>query len=44
MHQAMAKGHGATEEDLAELAIIASYTSRWSAIVHAQNYNLDTFK
>jgi AhpD family alkylhydroperoxidase len=44
MHLAMAKGYGATEEELSELAFIASFTSRWSALIHTQNYDLDTFK
>jgi AhpD family alkylhydroperoxidase len=43
LHRAMAKGQGATEEELAELAYLASFTSRWSAMIHAQNYDMDQF-
>jgi AhpD family alkylhydroperoxidase len=43
MHLGMAKGYGATDEELSELAFLASFTSRWSAMLHAQNYDLDTF-
>jgi AhpD family alkylhydroperoxidase len=44
MHLSMAKGLGATEEELSELAFLASFTSRWSAMIHAQNYDLEKFK
>ncbi len=44
MHLTMAKGQGATEEELSELVFLASYTSRWSAMIHAQNYDLEKFK
>lgn len=43
LHLAMAKGYGASEEELSELDYLASFTSRWSAMIHAQNYDLDTF-
>ncbi|MBI0583945.1 MAG: carboxymuconolactone decarboxylase family protein [Methanomassiliicoccus sp.] len=43
MHLNMAKGYGATEEELSELSFMASFTSRWSAMIHAQNYDLDKF-
>ncbi len=43
MHLALAKGHGATEEELSEIAFLASFTSRWSAMLHAQNYDLERF-
>jgi AhpD family alkylhydroperoxidase len=35
--------NGATEEELAETAFLAGYTARWSAIIHAQHYDYDTF-
>lgn len=44
MHLGMAKAYGASEEELSELAFLASFTSRWSAMLHAQNYDLDQFK
>lgn len=44
LHLAMAKGQGATEAELSELDFLASFTSRWSAMLHAQNYDLDRFK
>ena len=34
---------GVTPEEFAEIAFLASYTSRWSAMIHAQNYDYDTF-
>ncbi len=43
MHTAMAKFHGATQEELGEVYYLASLTARWSAILHAQNYDWDTF-
>src|SRR5512139_3807253 len=38
-HRGAAMMNGATEEELAEIAFLASYTSRWSAIIHAQHYD-----
>lgn len=40
-HRGAAQLHGATE---AELAFLASYTPRYSAIIQAQDYNVDRFK
>lgn len=42
-HKGAAMMNGATEEELAETAFLASYTARWSAIIHAQHYDYDTF-
>jgi len=42
-HKSVAQMNGATEEELAEIAFLASYTSRWSAMIHAQNYPYETF-
>ena len=42
-HLEAAKMHGATEEELRELAFLASYTARYSSMIHAQNYDLATF-
>jgi len=44
MHRNMAKGAGATADELAETAFLASYTSRWSAMLHAQNYDMARFE
>ena len=35
--------HGATEAELAEVAAIAGNTANWSAVIHAQNYDGETF-
>jgi AhpD family alkylhydroperoxidase len=42
-HMSVAKMVGATAEELAEVAFLASYTSRWSSMIHAQHYDYDTF-
>ncbi len=42
-HTEVAKMNGATEEELAEIYFLASFTSRWSAVFHAQRYDFDTF-
>ena len=42
-HMSVAKMDGATAEELAETAFLASYTSRWSSMIHAQHYDYDTF-
>lgn len=43
-HRGSAELHGATEEELAEVAVLTSLTTRWSAMLHAQNYDFDTFQ
>lgn len=43
-HRNAAKLHGATDEELAEVVALSSFVSRWSAMIHAQEYDLDTFK
>ncbi|HTY46500.1 MAG TPA: carboxymuconolactone decarboxylase family protein [Methanomassiliicoccales archaeon] len=43
-HQTLAKAAGATEDELAETAMIAGLTSRWSAMLHAQRYDLGTLE
>ena len=43
-HKGAAVMNGATEEELAETVFLASYTARWSAIIHAQNYDYQKFK
>lgn len=42
-HKGAAMMNGATGEELAETAFLASYTARWSAFIHAQHYDYDTF-
>ena len=42
-HTAAAKMQGASEKELAELAFLASYTARWSVMIHAQHYDYNTF-
>ncbi|WP_290809906.1 carboxymuconolactone decarboxylase family protein [Halovivax sp.] len=42
-HQGAAQLHGATDEELAEVTMLAGLTARWSAMIHAQNYDYDTF-
>ena len=43
MHTAMATMNGATDKEISEVAFLASLTSRWSAMLHALQYNYDTF-
>jgi AhpD family alkylhydroperoxidase len=42
-HKSAGQLYGATEEEFAEIAFLASYTSRWSSMIHAQNYPYETF-
>lgn len=42
-HKGAAELNGATEEELAEVGVLTSLTTRWSAMLHAQNYDYDTF-
>ena len=43
-HKGAAQLHGATDEELAELSFIASYTPRYSAMIQAQDYDFNQFK
>lgn len=43
-HKGAAQLHGATDEELAETAFLASYTPRYSAIIQAQDYDVEQFK
>jgi AhpD family alkylhydroperoxidase len=43
MHTDMAKAHGATSEEIREVYYLASLTSRWSAMLHAQQYDMKQF-
>ena len=42
-HKGAAELHGATEAELAEVAVLAGLTARWSSMIHAQHYDYDTF-
>lgn len=42
-HKSAAQMMGATPEEFAEVAFLASYTSRWSAMIHAQHYPYETY-
>jgi AhpD family alkylhydroperoxidase len=43
-HHEAAKMNGATDDELAELAYLANDVAGWSAIIHAQNYDLTKFE
>lgn len=43
-HRGAAKLHGATDQELAALSFLASYTPRYSAIIQAQDYDIDVFR
>lgn len=43
-HRGAAQLQGATEAELAEISFLASYTPRYSAMLHAQEYDQDTFQ
>lgn len=42
-HRGAAQLNGATDEELGEVAVLASITARWSAMIHAQQYDHDVF-
>lgn len=43
-HKGAVQLHGASEEELSELFFLASYTPRYSALIQAQDYDVDVFK
>ena len=43
-HRGAAKMHGATDEELAEISFLSSWTARYSSLIHAQDYDFDTFE
>ena len=43
-HKGAAQMNGATEKEFAETVFLASYTARWSSIIHAQDYDYQKFK
>ncbi len=42
-HTGAAQLHGATDDEIQEIYFLASFTSRWSAMIHAQQYDYDKF-
>ncbi len=42
-HTGTAKLHGASDDELKEVYFLASFTTRWSAMIHAQHYDYDKF-
>jgi AhpD family alkylhydroperoxidase len=43
-HTQAAKMNGATDEEIAELALLTRFTTGWSSILHASSIDLDEFK
>lgn len=43
-HRKAARMHGATEAELEETYSLASFTTRYSAMLHAQQYDLEQFE
>lgn len=43
-HRTAARMHGASEEELEEVYALSSLTPRYSAMLHAQQYDLDQFE
>jgi len=43
MHTGLATLSGASDREISEVAFLASLTARWSAMLHALQYNYDTF-
>lgn len=43
-HREAARLHGATEEELQETYVLGSFTSRYSSMLHAAEYDLDQFR
>jgi AhpD family alkylhydroperoxidase len=43
-HREAAKMHGATEEELKEVAFLAGSTPRYSSMIHAMDYDIETFR
>lgn len=42
-HRGAAKMYGATDEELKEVGILVGQTTFWSSVIHAQNYDMNTF-
>ena len=44
MHTAMAKGYGATDEEISETAYLTAQTANWSSMLHVVRYDYETFE
>lgn len=42
-HTGAAKLHGVNDDELKEVYFLASLTTRWSSMIHAQHYDYDKF-
>lgn len=42
-HTGGAHLHGASDDELKEVYFLASFTTRWSAMIHAQHYDYEKF-
>ncbi len=42
-HTGAGQIHGASTDELQEIYFLASFTARWSAMIHAQQYDYDKF-
>jgi len=42
-HTGAAQLNGASDDEIQEIYFLASYTARWSAMIHAQQYDYDKF-
>ena len=42
-HTGTAHLHGATDDEMKEVYFLASFTTRWSAMLHAQHYDYEKF-
>lgn len=42
-HTGAAKMHGVSDDELKEVYFLASFTTRWSAMIHAQHYDYKKF-
>ena len=42
-HTGAAQMNGAGDDELQEIYFLASFTARWSAMIHAQKYDYDKF-
>jgi len=42
-HTGAAQLHGVSDDELKEVYFLASFTTRWSAMIHAQHYDYNKF-
>lgn len=43
LHTAVATMNGASDKEFSEVVFLASFTARWSAMLHALQYSFETF-